>query len=604
MATAEEILAGMAAEETQQVLVIDNDLRTIAIPEGVTLLGVTSDDDVRRLRFAMPRMCGEFDLSAFALRINYLNAGSEGDVYPVADAEVDGDTIRFSWLVGRHACKYKGDVRFIVCAKLLGDGGEIEKEFNTTLATLPVLEGLETGEAVVQANPDVIEGILERLDTCTTPPVMSVNGQTGAVALGAGDVGARPDTWTPTAADVGADAAGTALARVGAHNTSGEAHADMRALIDAVTTGKVSTSDIVDNLTTNASGKVLSAAQGVALKALIDAIVIPDKLPNPQPLTINGQRYDGSSAVEVTVTGEGGGANIDDTTPGSTTTYSSQKIESELDALKDETGVQNYTYSGRDLSVVFGTLSALHAAVSAGDFSKIRVGDYWPITLNGSIKDYASGETKTLSNAVFKMEVAPQVYRNYGDTAVPNHLLMCSRDLLPWTLMYRSENTTWYDEAQTNPWLGSHLYQTLNAADGILPLVEAIFGSYMYAGPNGKGMRFLLETKAKDAANVTGWGWGDRGKLFLPTEREAWGQDVWSEHSYGGGVAVQWPMFIGSLKHIIKGLGNGGSRCTWWCQSSLAGSAAHFTNVDGSGLPGSYAAALAWLSAPLCFLLV
>lgn len=336
MATAEEILAGMAAEETQQVLVIDNDLRTIAIPEGVTLLGVTSDDDVRRLRFAMPRMCGEFDLSAFALRINYLNAGSEGDVYPVADAETDGDTIRFSWLVGRHACKYKGDVRFIVCAKLLGGDGEAVQEYNTTLASLPVLEGLETGEAIVQAHPDVIESILERLDTCTTPPVMSVNGQTGAVALGAGDVGARPDTWTPTAADVGADAAGTALARVGAHNTSGEAHADMRALIDAVTTGKVSTSDIVDNLTTNASGKVLSAAQGVALKALIDAIVIPDKLPNPQPLTINGQRYDGSAAVDVSVTGEGGGANIDDTMPSATTTYSSQKIESELDALNSE----------------------------------------------------------------------------------------------------------------------------------------------------------------------------------------------------------------------------------------------------------------------------
>ena len=164
----------------------------------------------------------------------------------------------------------------------------------------------------------------------------------------ASEVGARPDTWMPSASDVGADAAGTAAAQVGAHNVSGEAHADLRALIegltsrlnaladsddttldqlseivayiksnkaliDAVTTGKVSTSDIVDNLTTNASGKVLSAAQGVRLKALIDAIVIPDKLPNPQPLTINGQSYDGSAKVEVTVTGEGAGVEVDNT---------------------------------------------------------------------------------------------------------------------------------------------------------------------------------------------------------------------------------------------------------------------------------------------------
>ena len=160
----------------------------------------------------------------------------------------------------------------------------------------------------------------------------------------------QPSKPTYAAGEVGADAAGMAAAQVGAHNVSGEAHADMRDLIedltsrlnaladsddttldqlseivayiksnktmiDAVTTGKVSTSDIVDNLTTNASGKVLSAAQGVRLKALIDAIVIPDKLPNPQPLTINGQSYDGSAAVSVTVTGEGGGSTVElDTT--------------------------------------------------------------------------------------------------------------------------------------------------------------------------------------------------------------------------------------------------------------------------------------------------
>lgn len=35
-------------------------------------------------------------------------------------------------------------------------------------------------------------------------PVSSVNGKTGAVSLSASDVGARPSTWTPTAANVGA----------------------------------------------------------------------------------------------------------------------------------------------------------------------------------------------------------------------------------------------------------------------------------------------------------------------------------------------------------------------------------------------------------------
>ena len=45
-----------------------------------------------------------------------------------------------------------------------------------------------------------------------------------------------------------------------------------RTLIEAITTSKVSVSDIVDNLTTNVSNKPLSAAQGAVIKTLIDAL--------------------------------------------------------------------------------------------------------------------------------------------------------------------------------------------------------------------------------------------------------------------------------------------------------------------------------------------
>lgn len=109
------------------------------------------------------------------------------------------------------------------------------------------------------------------------------------------------------AEEVGADPAGTATSVVGSHNTNTLAHNDIRnlitdlttrlnaladsdditldqlseivayiksnkSLIDTITTSKVSVSDIVNNLTTGDNKKVLSAAQGVALKALIDAI--------------------------------------------------------------------------------------------------------------------------------------------------------------------------------------------------------------------------------------------------------------------------------------------------------------------------------------------
>ena len=171
--------------------------------------------------------------------------------------------------------------------------------------------------------------------------VKSVNGKTGDVELKAEEVGARPDTWMPSAADVGArpntwtptaeevgarpntwtpgysevgaDKSGTAESKVSAHNVSDASHNDIRlliqgladrinaianstdvdlddfkevvayikanrGLIDAITTNKINYTDIINDLVTNVTNKPLSAAQGVALKALIDAITVPTKV--------------------------------------------------------------------------------------------------------------------------------------------------------------------------------------------------------------------------------------------------------------------------------------------------------------------------------------
>ena len=50
-----------------------------------------------------------------------------------------------------------------------------------------------------------------------------------------------------------------------------------KSLIESITTSKVNVSDIIDNLTTSVSDRPLSGKQGVQLKALIDAIVVPTK---------------------------------------------------------------------------------------------------------------------------------------------------------------------------------------------------------------------------------------------------------------------------------------------------------------------------------------
>ena len=139
----------------------------------------------------------------------------------------------------------------------------------------------------------------------------------------------------------------------------------------------------------------------------------------------------------------------------------------------------------------------------------------------------------------------------------------------------------------------------------MLPRVLATdVGPYVYAGADNLGMRWMAETKKADAKDATDWGWKQRGRLFLPSEREVFGADTWSEHSWGGGVALQWPIFAGSLRHIVKGLGNGGSRDHWWTESSRAGSTSNICNVHTSGYANNYVATNVWPSAPLCFIFV
>lgn len=313
MATADEILAGaveVASEGATQdkVLRIDNELRTISIPSSVKLLGVESDDDVNRIEFEMPRNYGEFDLSTFSVRVNYMNANGDGDIYKVIDLVADEEKMTFSWLVGRTAFMYKGDVQFVVCLKKIAEDFVVEQEFNTTVASLPVLQGLEPDEQLIQRYPDIIEQILKYMETPVSSEEIGKaveeylrDNPIGGATINDDEVSAG-SAWSSQKVSTQIDE------KVSAHNTDPTAHTDVRelisgltnrlnaladsddttldqlseivayiksnkSLIDAITTSKVSVSDIVDDLITNSSNKPLSAAQGVKLKALIDAIV-------------------------------------------------------------------------------------------------------------------------------------------------------------------------------------------------------------------------------------------------------------------------------------------------------------------------------------------
>lgn len=126
--------------------------RVLNIPESLQTVGVKTDNKVERIYFELPRYFDGFnDFSEFNFYINYVNANGDGDVYYCDDLEIEDDNVVFSWLTKEKLYASKGTAQFTVRA-MHSDG----RKWNTTIAQLTILDGLETQEAVVEQDYDFI----------------------------------------------------------------------------------------------------------------------------------------------------------------------------------------------------------------------------------------------------------------------------------------------------------------------------------------------------------------------------------------------------------------------------------------------------------------
>lgn len=169
--TLEEALEASGAEPVNDIFEIDPETRVITVPASEKLFGVANDGNSERKHFRCPKIVGDnIDLSTMHLYVNYQNANGEKSAYLVEDVQTDGDYITFSWLISPNVTAYKGQIKYIVCAKK-GDGAI--PEWNTTLAEGTVLEGLEAADEVVVRNPDIIEQMLTLLKNVSDEPVFT-----------------------------------------------------------------------------------------------------------------------------------------------------------------------------------------------------------------------------------------------------------------------------------------------------------------------------------------------------------------------------------------------------------------------------------------------
>lgn len=256
--------------------------------------------------------------------------------------------------------------------------------------------------------------------------------------------------------------------------------------------------------------------------------------------------------------------------------------------LHDGNGMKKISYwnvvSPKQREIHF-TPAKIHEKTVAGDFSGLLVGDYKTMTLT-------TGE-------VVEMQIAAiNPYKNHGDTALGNHIIWLSRDCLAQTYQMRPEANNNGTADEKNPFRASALFSTLQ--NDIYPTIPESWRNII------GNMRCLYGERYSSSGTVTadtGWAWKDRGRLFLPTPQEVFGNNGWSENyeCCGGGLNIQWPIFNGG--NVIKGRTRGGTLCDWWLCSTDAWSSTSFCDVGKDGGSASHLASDR-LGVPLGFITI
>ena len=264
-------------------------------------------------------------------------------------------------------------------------------------------------------------------------------------------------------------------------------------------------------------------------------------------------------------------------------------------------------YPGVDLTTQFASEIAgysdpwawIKARIRAGDFSKLHVADYIPVTCTNGTK--------------FNARIAGiNTYKGYGDTAVGNHIDFISASVWPTTFKMNLKNfNNGLDADHQYPWLSSNGYHFLNSlagnvpnGTGNLPETEAVDytagGVYFFLPDALKNViveKRMYIPKRFSASGIqsedNAGGWENIGKLWLPSEVEVTGAPIWGCNKYGAMGSVQYPLFANNMNRNI-------GRNAWWTLSATSGTATSFVYVYYYGYV-SYGNASADSRGPVCF---
>lgn len=230
--------------------------------------------------------------------------------------------------------------------------------------------------------------------------------------------------------------------------------------------------------------------------------------------------------------------------------------------LFNNAGAHNAIYRGKSLGSTVTT--AQYAAIKAGTFDDLYIGDYW-----------------TIGGVNYRI-AAFDYYLNSGDTScTTNHVVIVPDTCLYNAQMHNTSSGGWESGAVNTTaggYVGSDMYKS-NLEQAKTTIKSAFSGHVL------KHRIYLTNAVANGRAS--GGAWCD-SEVDLMCEQMVYGSGIFSPVSDGSNVPAnyrveksQLPLFQHEPSRICN-------RVTWWLRDVIT--ASYFADVSLNGLAGSYGA--------------
>lgn len=223
---------------------------------------------------------------------------------------------------------------------------------------------------------------------------------------------------------------------------------------------------------------------------------------------------------------------------------------------------RNYLLEGNEITLSW---KEIQSRIRSGNLNWVRVGDWKSIQLT-------TGETVIMEVAGINTYCG---YSASGTTAsLTNTIDFISRDCLSTLYQMNSTNTN------EGAYLGSELRPKLIPGGAIYNTLPSDLKPYI-------GVKRRWYGKMSNGTASSAGAWTSEEGLWIPSVVEVFGRNSFNDSGYDCEDAKQYPIFIGSERHIIKGQGNGGNAVNWWLCSPRSGFTTNFCNVSNSGNAGN-----------------